>query len=293
MSVIRMIRERVLYSLPPRLAHQYIYNHSHDDRMDFHNPLTLDQKIHWLVVYYYNDAFAKYADKYEVRDYIAECGYEDLLVPLCGKGIYNSVEEIDLESLPNQFIAKATHGSGNDYYYICQDKRNLDFFDMQSKLKKALSHNYAIHNCEYHYRTIKPRIICEQLLSNEKEERLTDYKVFCSYGRSICILVCRNRDMGRDYYSTSWEYLDYTLKNERSGVIEDKPEKLREMIIAAERISEPFPCARIDFYCVGEKLYFGEITLTPAAGKHENIYTYAQEEIGKEIKMPYENRSSE
>ena len=41
--------------------------------------------------------------------------------------------------------------------------------------------------------------------------------------------------------------------------------KIKEMIIISERISSIFEFARIDLYLINNKIYFGEITLTPMA----------------------------
>lgn len=84
-------------------------------------------------------------------------------------------------------------------------------------------------------------------------------------------MVCTDRDAGRDYYSTNWEYLEHVKPEFRSGRLEEKPKCLQEMLNAAAILSKPFPLARIDFYIVNEKLYFGEITLTPSAGNHMNL----------------------
>ena len=34
----------------------------------------------------------------------------------------------------------------------------------------------------------------------------------------------------------------------------------------AEKLSKNFPFVRVDLYIIGEKIYFGELTFTPAAG---------------------------
>ena len=44
-----------------------------------------------------------------------------------------------------------------------------------------------------------------------------------------------------------------------------------EMLEAARILSNPFPLARIDFYIVNDRLYFGEITLTPSGGSHHYL----------------------
>lgn len=58
------------------------------------------------------------ADKYEVRKYIAEKIGEEYLIPLLG--VWDKFKEIDLDKLPNEFVLKPNHTSGN--VFICKDK---------------------------------------------------------------------------------------------------------------------------------------------------------------------------
>lgn len=271
------------YYLPHKWVHSSIYAKRHGETMNWKNPQLYDEKIHWLIVNKYNDEYARFADKYEVREYVKQCGLEKLLIPMYG--IYNSSKEIDYGKLPDKFVLKATHGSGEEFYQICTDKASLDINAVNRKLDKSLKEKYCTYGCEYHYRKIRPRIICEELLENGCSERMDDYKVVCSCGKAEAILVCTNRDEGRDYYSTEWEYLDYVKKEYRSKVKIEKPELLDEMVKAAEILSQPFPLSRIDFYVVNNKLYFGEITLTPGAGCHANLNELGQQKLGEAIHL--------
>lgn len=282
-----MMREAVrniLYHLPHKMAHSLIYMKKHKCKMNWNNPTLYDEKIHWLMVYVYDTNYGRFADKYQVRQYVKECGLGDLLIPLLG--VYKNVEDIDYDILPDRFILKATQGSGDELYEICADKENMDVVHVNAKMNKALQIEFFKYHCEYQYEKIVPRIMCEKLLKSENGERLNDYKVICANGRATAILVCTNRDEGRDYYSCEWEYLDYVKEECRSGEKAMRPVLLEEMIEAAEILSKPFPLARIDFYIVDQKLYFGEITLTPSAGNHLNLNKQGQQELGRVIRLP-------
>ena len=56
------------------------------------------------------------ADKYKVREYIKEKIGEEYLIPLLG--VYDKFEDIDFSTLPNKFVIKPNHTSGNIYIYI-------------------------------------------------------------------------------------------------------------------------------------------------------------------------------
>jgi hypothetical protein len=277
------LRQRLSIYLPKNLFHIYLYNKYHEPVFSLNNPSTYDEKIHYLIANVYDESYGIYADKYEVRNYVKKCGYESILVPLFG--IWEKAEDIDFDKLPENCILKATHGSGPQFYEIIHKNDNPDYEGIRSKFKDALGINFAISACQYHYSKIQPRIICEKLLIQDDQKMLDDYKVVCSKGKAKAILVCTGRNEGRDYYSTDWKYLDYVKDEYKSGKIISRPQKLEEMLKIAEGLSKPFPLARIDFYIIDEKLYFGEITLTPSAGNHTNLSSLGQREIGKMITL--------
>lgn len=289
-SLLHRIKEKskqeILCVLPRKIAHSYLYYEGHKEWPNFKNPQKYDEKIQWLIVNKYNESYGKYADKYTVREYVKECGLGDLLIPIYG--VYNSAEEIDYANLPKEFVLMANHGSGDIYYEICRDKEKLDIQATNKKLNKALQTKFWKSCCEYHYKDIPPKIICMQFLKNPHEDRLTDYKVVCVNGKAMRILVCTNRDGGRDYYTREWKYLGIVAPEYRSGEIAERPKCLKQMLNAAEILAKPFPFARIDFYEVDGKLYFGEVTLTPASGCHKYLSEKDQLELGKEIKLGIE-----
>lgn len=63
-------------------------------------------------------------------------------------------------------------------------------------------------------------------------------------------------------------------------MVQPCPKSLPQMLEAAEKISSIFPTARIDFYDIGGKPYFGEITLTPAGGNLYYINSEWQNKLG-------------
>lgn len=277
-NVLKDIVREGIYLLPRKTAHTLRFWRFHHRLPDFDNPRWYDEKIHWLMINVYDKSYGKYADKYLVRDYVKQCGLEELLIPLYG--VYKKPEDIDYTKLPDEFILKATHGSGNGFYVICEDKEHFDKEAANRKLSKALKTKWERFACEYQYAGCRPAIICEKLLHDKKTGRMTDYKVVCVNGKPTRILVCKNRDEGRDYYDLDWNYLEHVKPEYRSGRLEEKPKNLAEMLKAAEILAKPFPLARIDFYDVEGKLYFGEVTLTPCAGNHPYLNEDGQKEWG-------------
>lgn len=275
--------QNIICHLPPKTAHSIIYYRGHGSFMNWKTPTTYDEKIHWLLANVYDGSLGTYVDKYQVRSYVEQCGLKELLVPILG--VYQKAKDINYDELPEKFVLKTTQGSGKDYYEICSCKKQLNKKVLEKKFKAALQINFARRYGEYQYQDIRPKIICEAFLEESPNSRLDDYKVVCTQGIPRAILVCTNRDAGRDYYSTDWHYLDYVKDEYRSHKLIKKPELLPEMLHAATVLSKPFLLARIDFYITNNKLYFGEITLSPSAGNHHYLNQKGQTELGKMVDL--------
>lgn len=122
----------------------------------------------------------------------------------------------------------------------------------------------------------------------ELDESLADYKVHIFNSGDPIILVCRDRRGGRSskkaYYDTQWRKMDL---REGEGEAFDcpKPQHLEEMIEASRQLSEGFPFVRVDWYEAEGRLWFGEMTFTPANGaKHFNPCSW-NFEFGRRIDL--------
>lgn len=242
-------------------------------KLDLKNPRDLNEKIQWLKLYSDTSKWPDLADKYKVREYVKQCGLENLLNDLYG--VWDTPEKIDFSKLPKQFVLKTNNGCGD--VVIIKDKYSIDEFSIKNQLKKDLNRLFGIMSVEPHYLKIKPCIIAEKMLVNDIEyqiysDSIIDYKCWCFNGKVYYVLVCCNRDkfnLDLSLYDCNWEthpeYLVVT-SHYRHGKIIPKPNNFSDMIRAAEILSRPFPCVRVDFYIVGGKIYFGEMTFTSAQG---------------------------
>ena len=130
-------------------------------KLDLAHPVTFNEKIQWLKLYDSSELKTRLADKFLVRKWIAEKIGEQYLVPIIG--VYDCVEDINFDTLPNRFVLKANHGSGWNIIVKDKDKANID--EIKDQLKKWLSTNFAFREgFELHYRDIKPRIIAEEYI---------------------------------------------------------------------------------------------------------------------------------
>jgi len=92
--------------------------------------------------------------------------------------------------------------------------------------------------------------------------------VYCFHGEAKAILLMEGRghEITSQFFDINWNKLRGSNKYKEMKSDVKKPKELSVMIEAAERLSKPFPFVRCDFYVVDEKIYFGEMTFTPAGG---------------------------
>lgn len=253
------------------------------------NPKTFNEKTTYLKLYDYanNDLVIKCADKYKVREYIKEKGYESILNDLYG--VYNSFDEIDFDSLPDKFVLKCTHGCA--YNIICDDKSKFNIYEARKKVNKWMKEKYGLATTELHYTKIKPKIIIEKYLCNEQGTMPTDYKFYCMNGKIKIILVCSEREkkLKLNYYDNNWNEVFYGKKSLRNVNKIEKPKNLDKMIKISEILGKNFPYVRVDLYNDNGKIIFGELTFTPACSCAPYYSKEGNLQLGKMLDLKQDN----
>lgn len=255
--------------------------------VDLKNPTKYNDKLQWLKLFWRDPLATKCADKYEVREYVKGKIGEKYLNELYG--VYESVDEIDLNKLPKSFVLKGTHGSG--FNIICRDKNYIDWDKAKRKMKYWLNTNYYLLNREWVYKDIKPRIICEKYIEQDDSEELRDYRFFCFNGIpkfiTVDISITDKSKTRRNLYNLDWKLMDEEITYPKELNFEiPKPQKLDEMIELSKKLSSPFPHARVDFYYIKDKIIFGEITFFHQSGMGEIRPLEFEEVMGGWLKLP-------
>ena len=142
---------------------------------------------------------------------------------------------------------------------------------------------------EWPYKDIKPRIIAEEYIVDESNKELKDYKIFNFNGKAKLIQVDFDRfeSHKRNLYTTDWEYIKATLQypTDPNRII-SRPKKLEKMLELAEKISANIPHVRTDFYSIGDKIYFGEMTFYHGAGYEIFTPKELDYKLGELIDLP-------
>lgn len=243
--------------------YKYITHH----KCNLKNPIRYTEKLQYLRLFVYpkDSLVSKCASRDGVRDYLKELGYEDLLIP--SFGVFDKFDDIDFDALPNSFVLKCTHACA--FNLIVKDKSKLDTKKARKQFNKWLKTNYGNKTLEKHYSSITPRIIVEKYIG-EIDSLPVEYKihVFNGVARSMYVVTGRGQDIRYNNYYIDWKEFDGSQfngwKKKEDGV--PIPSNWDEMVKIAENLAKKFPFVRVDLYNINGKIYFSEMTFTPAKG---------------------------
>ena len=266
--------KKIAFFLPDKIYISLRYRFYMGTWINWKKPKTFTEKINWLKIYNRQPQFTQMVDKYAVKDYVSNIIGEDYIIPTLG--VWNSIEEVDFSSLPEQFVMKTTHGGGSCGIIVCKAKSRLNYIDVRNKIKKALKIDIYREYREWPYKNVKKRILVEKYMVPKKMQNnplydLTDYKFYCFNGEPIYCQVIRNRNEEEtiDFYDMDWNHqvfvgLNPNVCNGKTNV--DKPLQLEKMKDICRKLSKSIPFVRIDLYNIDNNIYFGEITFFPASG---------------------------
>ena len=249
--------------------------------LDLINPTTFNEKITWMMLNY-KPYMTLLADKLLVREYVQEKGCGHILVPLLAMG--DSIEDIDWDKLPEQFVVKTNHDSGT--VKVIKDKDAINYEELRREVNANLLKTYGINSHEPHYYGITPRVLVEKMVGLYGED-LVDHKVFCFNGKAKYIQVI-NLILGNrtdNFFDIEWNSLGRISSRVESQKTPFKPVNLDEMIQVSEKLSENFSFVRVDFYSIGNEYFFSELTFTPVAGAVQFINRLCDEKFGESLNL--------
>lgn len=252
---------RLATILPDELFLKVVFRYRVGYWPDLKNPRSYNEKLQWLKLHDRHPEYTQMVDKIEAKKYVASIIGDKYIIPTLG--IWNTVDEIDWDSLPNQFVIKVTSDSGG--IVVCKDKTKLDIEKAKAKLKYGWGKNYYRFNKEYTYKDVKPRIIAEQYMEDESGYELKDYKFFCFDGEPKVLFVATDRgkkdeDTKFDFYDIEFNHLPFLNGHPNARVAPTKPENYEKMVEVARKLSQGMCHVRVDLYNVKGKIYFGELT---------------------------------
>ena len=283
----RAERERKTWSDIDCIKHLY-YQYS-GRYPDLNNPILFSEKMQWMKLHYRNELMPIVGDKYTVRKYLEDKGYGYLLNELIA--VYDDVNQFNPESLPDQFVLKASHASG--WNLIVKDKSKISWPIWRKHMQYWLTHDIEWNGREWHYAHMKPRIVCEKYLEDESGA-LMDYKFYCFDGEPKFLQVNVGRGTAhstQNYYDLEWNLLPFGKSQPHNPNLHvDKPARFDEMVRLARELTKPFPYVRFDLYEAQGRIYFGEFTFFPCSGMPDFIPSEYDAIVGELLTLPKANK---
>lgn len=258
------------------------------------NPQTYSEKLQWLKLYDRKPEYTMMVDKYAVKKYVADIIGEEYVIPTLG--VWNKPEEIEWEKLPKQFVLKTTHGGGNTGVVICKDKTCFDKQKAIEKLNESLRTDLYEVWREWPYKNVSRRIIAEQYIESKLNTKdLPDYKFFCFDGKVKGLFVATerqnpNEEVKFDFFDENYNHLSLRQGHDHAKQTPPKPANFEIMKKAAEQLSMGVPHVRVDLYDLGDRVFFGELTLFHFSGMVPFEPDEWDERFGQMLTLPGEKR---
>lgn len=232
------------------------------------------------------------ADKFAAREYIAERVGPNSLPTLVAVG--ESANLIDWKALPNEYVAKVTHGSGG-VVAVTTDAwaketlpppgssvgwanfrvapENADPVRVADLCRHWLTLDYSWvsghRSIQWCYEGIERKVMVEELLRDDQGLAPREYRLFVIGGR-VRFLQVEMREAGTDrtaVMSPEWEWLPARFLNPPPSQPPQRPPALGQMVEIAETLAAPLEdFLRVDFYDLGSRVVVGELTNYPYGG---------------------------
>jgi len=245
---------------------RWVYKGNTGRKLNLSNPKRFSEKMQWLKIHDRNPVYTTMVDKLAVKEWAGSIIGKEHIIPLLGT--WERAEDIDFNTLPEQFVIKCNHDSHS--IIICKDKNRLDIQDTRRALAASMKKNqYYAEGRQWPYLNVRPCILAEKYMEDEQLGELRDYKFFTFNGEPRLMYVATGRGTGQtygDFFDMNYQHQDLRIDHEMSPVCPEKPETFDAMKEAARRLAQGVPQVRVDFYEVNGQFYFGEMTFFHCSG---------------------------
>jgi len=229
-------------------------------------PVGFNDHIVHRILYDRDPLLKRVCDKVAVRDIIRERVGAEFLVPLLG--MWSKPDDIPWRSLPEQFVLKASHGSG--HVALVRQATDRDEAALTRQAQEWLRQDFFDQSREWGYGGVPRRILAEPLLTGDDGETPAEAQVMTFGGKAGLIRVLTGpkdtpgrrdnwfdaRAVPQSFHSLQITPGDYRLA----------PALARRLVEVAERVSLGFRHLRVDFYVTKDGLRIGELTPYHGAG---------------------------
>lgn len=171
-------------------------------RLNLDFPETFNEKPQWLKLHDGNQLYQVMVYKLIAKEWATNrIGNRYIISTLA---IWDNVDGIDLNDLPEQFVLKTNHGSGTAF--ACKDRVDFDFDKAKIYSAKKLTEQFFYQLREWPHKGIVPQVFAESFIGDVGEESfpndvknssgLTDYKLLCYDGVCGHLFTRAGRESG-------------------------------------------------------------------------------------------------
>jgi hypothetical protein len=224
--------------------------------------------------------FSLLADKIEMRRAVKHLVGGDYLVPLLYSG--STIDAQNLQGLPYPLVVKPSNAAGRVLFLRDEN----DISQKLEQIQEWTNVPYGTRSGERHYSSIRPRFLVEQMLGDGSAPP-DDYKLHIfndgfHHRYMMQHMVGRGTAVYQKFYDESWTPHRFQRHGAASyaGSIEE-PKSFNEMKEVARALLTRSGYMRIDFYVIENRVYVGEMTLTPVGGSLRFSDNQANSELGK------------
>jgi hypothetical protein len=283
-------------------------------------PVTFNEKLLRKMAYDRNPLLTTFADKVAVRDYVADVIGPEYLTELHAVG--RRPEDIDWEALPREYACKVNHGSGG-VVLVSEDvdagvrlpepgtrvpmrllavhPDALDVDRLRALVRQWLAREYSWGpggRPEWAYQHIERRVLVEELLKGDSDGNMPRDCRFLMFN-GTCRLIHSNawtlsaqdglpHQTRTDLRTPEWEDPGFhSALYAPSDVQPERPATLEQMISLAERLAAPVDFVRVDFYVIGDRIVFGELTNYPNGAANRFVPASADALLGGYLVQDY------
>lgn len=237
-------------------------------KLNLKNPRTYNEKLQWLKINNRKPEMTAMVDKYAVKEFVEEKIGKEYIIPTLG--VWNSLEEVDWDSLPKNFVLKTTHGGGGTGVVVVKDKTKVNRKETLNKLKRSFNKSVYATCREWPYKYVPRRIIAEEYIVDDTIGDLRDYKFYCFNGEPKVMLVATERFTADhaffDYFDMDKNHLPFTQGGMNNPNTPELPKNFDTMRELSAKLSDGIPHVRVDLYEANGKIYFGELTFYDSSG---------------------------
>ena len=261
------LSERLLHRLsgrlPASLGLRLLYLRRHGRLPRLNPPRTFTEKVLHRRLTDRNPDLLILADKLRVKPLIADQLGADWVTPTLWSGA-----QLPLRSnrdWPLPFVLKANWGSGKNIFVRTERERDWDAIERIVAQWISAPYPAGVHH--WHAGSIGRSLLVEPYVGSPGALPL-DYKFYVFGGKARFIQVNTARDTGirTTVYDPNWTKQPFEMSCLSEAGDLERPASLDRMIAAAELLAAEWDFLRVDFYEVGGRPIFGEISPTPLGG---------------------------